>query len=141
MENIEQNKDIVPKQEDLWEQQDNRLNFLNNEKFSDIKDPLTKTINDLADDFDINTQEGYSIENDVLDIKGSINGYEIGFSYNMMEWKDTNLKADDHLHMNTTSNLFSLGVENGGQKQLGVKKTKILRHIWFYKKNTYSLIK
>ncbi len=59
MENIEQNKDIVPKQEDLWKQQDNRLDFLNDEKFSDIKEPLTKTINDLADEHIVIPEEDF----------------------------------------------------------------------------------
>ncbi len=52
----------------------------------------------------------------------------MGFYYNL-DNPDAQIKSDDHLHMDITSNLFSLGVENGGQKQLGVKKTKILRHI------------
>lgn len=59
MENIEQNKDSIPKQEDLWKQQDNRLNFLNDEKFSDIKEPLTNTINDLANEHIITPEEEF----------------------------------------------------------------------------------
>jgi hypothetical protein len=80
----------------------------------------------FADDFDVNTQEGYSIENDVLDIKGNINGNEIGFSYAMTEGKDTNLKTDDALHYDEESDSFTMGIDDTNKKNdLGIKMPTI----------------
>ncbi len=92
----------------------------------------TTTINqqNFADDFDINTQNGFDIQkgrktyneqwDDILSIKGNINGNTIGFHYNL-DNPDAELKSDDSLSLDTISNVFSLGIENGWQKKLWVK--------------------
>ena len=59
MENIKQNKDIIPLQENTSDTTTDKLNFLNDEKFSDIKEPLTKTINNLADEHIITPEEDF----------------------------------------------------------------------------------
>jgi len=59
MENIEQNKDSIPKQENTSDMTTDRLDFLNDEKFSDIKEPLSKTINNLANEHIITPEEDF----------------------------------------------------------------------------------
>lgn len=61
----------------------------------------------FADDFEINSQDGFSINkekyeeneigDDILYINGSINGDEIGFYYNL-DNADAELKSDDFLN-------------------------------------------
>ena len=79
----------------------------------------------FADDFDVNSQDGFSIENDILDIKGKINGSNIGFSYNMMEWKDTNLQADDSLNYDKESDSFTMDIDKRKKSDLGIKMPTI----------------
>lgn len=72
----------------------------------------------LADDFDINTQKGFSIEkgerqydeegDDVLYINGNINGNNIGFYYNLNN-PDAQLKSDDFLHIDDKTDAFDFG--------------------------------
>ncbi|MFA7298024.1 MAG: hypothetical protein WC010_00035 [Candidatus Absconditabacterales bacterium] len=50
MGNLETTENILPSEEKKSEQSTDRLGFLNNEKFADIKEPLTKTITDLANE-------------------------------------------------------------------------------------------
>ncbi len=84
----------------------------------------------LADDFDINTQKGFSIEkwerqydeegDDVLYINGKINGSNIGFYYNLNN-PDAQLKSDDFLHIDDKTDAFDFGPGKWGKNELGVK--------------------
>jgi len=74
----------------------------------------------LGDNFDVNTQEGFTIENDVLAIKGSISGNDIGFYYDLTN-PDAQLQSDDFLHFDGASESFAFGAGSGGKNNLGVK--------------------
>lgn len=82
----------------------------------------TTTINqdNFADNFDINTQKWFDIENDVLTIKGDIKGNNVGFYYNLTN-PEAQLQSDDFLHFDGTSESFAFGVEGGGKNNLWVK--------------------
>lgn len=79
----------------------------------------------FADDFSINTQEWFSIEDDILSIKGNIQGNDIGFEYNMTEGQSSNLTADDFLHYDKTNNSFTLGAEKWATQDLGIRMPTI----------------
>ncbi len=91
----------------------------------------TSTINkeNFANDFDIDTQEGFHIQkgtgesetnDDILYINGHINGNSIGFYYNLTN-PDAQLQSDDFLHFNKETESFAFGVKWWGQNRLGVK--------------------
>ena len=99
----------------------------------------------FADDFDVNTQEGFSIEDDVLAIKGNIDGNEIGFNYDMTEWENSNLQTDEFLNYDKVSNNFTLGADTGRKNDLGIKMPTLsyMRTIAenFWKNNFQEIIK
>ncbi|MFA6256214.1 MAG: hypothetical protein WC606_03440, partial [Candidatus Absconditabacterales bacterium] len=82
----------------------------------------TTTINqdNFSNDFDINTQEGFTIKDDILAIKGDIKGNRVGFYYNLTD-PDAQLQSDDFLHFDGVSESFTFGVDGGGKNNLGVK--------------------
>lgn len=59
MDNLELQKEITSPQENLWEKQSDRLWFLDNPQFADIKNPLSKTINNLADEHIITPEDEF----------------------------------------------------------------------------------
>jgi hypothetical protein len=75
-------------------------------------------LDNFANDFDINTQDGFSIEkgdekydeagDDVLYINGNIHGNSVGFYYNL-DNPDAQLKSDDFLNFDNKSNSFAFG--------------------------------
>lgn len=92
----------------------------------------TTTINqeNFGNDSDLHVQEGFKIQkgekqyneqgDDVLAIKGNINGNQVGFYYNLNN-PDAQLKSEDYLHYNRETNALSFGVAGGGQNELGVQ--------------------
>ena len=83
----------------------------------------------FADDFIINTQDGFHIQkgteqneknDDVLYIKGNIKGNEIWFYYNLTN-PDAQIQSDDFLHFDTEAETFTFGVKWWGQNNLGIK--------------------
>ncbi|MEI6672872.1 MAG: hypothetical protein WCL02_06150 [bacterium] len=95
----------------------------------------SKVHEDISDDFNTNTQDGYQIQkgktmneqhDDILYINGNIKGNTIGFYYNLNN-PDAQLQSDDFLHFDTLTETFGLGKNNentaisGGKNNLGVK--------------------
>ena len=92
----------------------------------------TTTVNkdNFADDFDISTQDGFTMQkgeksdneqdDDVLYINGDINGNSVGFYYNLTN-PDAQLKSDDFLNFDEKTNTFALGADSGGKNSLWVK--------------------
>jgi hypothetical protein len=92
----------------------------------------TSTVNEdnFASDFDINTQDGFSIDkgdpadgedgNDILYINGNIKGNSVGFYYNL-DNPDAELKSDDFLSFDDVTNSFAFKEGSGGKSGLGVK--------------------
>ena len=92
-------------------------------------DPTWTKKENFADNFNINTQDGFHIQkgteqneknNDILYINGNIKGNSIGFYYNLTN-PDAQLESDDFLHFNTETETFAFGVKWWGQNTLGVK--------------------
>jgi hypothetical protein len=90
-------------------------------------DTTTLNKDNFTDDFDINTQEGYEIQNDdTLYINGNIKGKSIGFYYNLTD-KNAQLQSDDFLHFDKVAETFILGKNkeglsaSGGKNNLGIQ--------------------
>ena len=91
----------------------------------------TTTINqdNFADDFDINTQDGFQVKkgeainetnDDILYINGNMHGNTIGFYYNLTN-PEAQLQSDDFLHFDERSETFSFGKNTWGKNNLGIK--------------------
>lgn len=85
----------------------------------------------FADDFDINTQEGFQVQkgkwineqnDDILYINGKIKGNSIGFYYNLTN-PDAQLQSDDFLNFNGVSETFAFGKNTEGLSASGGKNT------------------
>lgn len=83
----------------------------------------------FADDFSINTQEGFHIQkskeineknDDILYIKGNIKGNSIGFYYNLTN-PDAQLQSDDFLNFDGVSETFTFGKDTEGKNTLGIQ--------------------
>lgn len=95
-------------------------------------DSSTSIVNksNFDEDFALNTQDGFSIDkgeatenkggDDILHMKGNINGSEVGFYYNLTNPEAT-LQSDDFLSFDETSNTFVFKEGAGGKSDLGVK--------------------
>ena len=84
-------------------------------------DTTTLNKDNFADDFDINTQEGFQIQNnDTLYINGNIKGNDIGFYYNLTD-ENAQLQSDDFLHLDGITQNFMVGKSNWGKNNLGVQ--------------------
>ncbi len=81
-------------------------------------------------DFAIDTQDGFSIDkgdasenedgDDILHMKGNINGSEVGFYYNLTD-PEASLQSDDFLNFDEVSQSFVFKEWAGGKTNLGVK--------------------
>lgn len=94
-------------------------------------DSSTSIVNksNFDEDFALDTQDGFSIDkgeateneggDDILHMKGNINGSEVGFYYNLTNPEAT-LQSDDFLSFDETSQSFVFKEGAGGKSDLGV---------------------